>query len=109
MTVRYLFRRHIKPRNPHTNVTRINEPVFTDPMFTNCRSIYHGYMAAQAFSGTKSYTIFIYGIKFKEEFPKIYKDFIRNQGAPSALRRDNAKEEQSERIKDINREFMVKN
>ena len=28
--------------------------------------------------------------------------------APSALRRDNAKEEQSEEVKEINREFVVK-
>ena len=38
----------------------------------------------------------------------MYRDFIRDQGAPSALRRDNAKEEQSEVVKDINREFMIK-
>ena len=65
-------------------------------------------MAAQVFFGTKSHTIFIYGIKSKAEFPRVYRDFIRDQGAPSALRRDNAKEEQSELVKDINREFMIK-
>ena len=44
----------------------------------------------------------------KGEFPKVYRDFIRDQGAPSALRRDNAREEQSELVKEINREFMIK-
>ena len=38
----------------------------------------------------------------------VYRDFIRDHGAPSALRRDNAKEEQSEEVKEINREFMIK-
>ena len=38
----------------------------------------------------------------------MYRDFIRDHGAPSALRRDNAKEEQSEAVKDINREFNIK-
>ena len=51
-------------------------------------------MAAQVFFGTKSHTNFIYGIKSKAEFSRVYRDFIRDQGAPSALRRDNAKEEQ---------------
>jgi hypothetical protein len=90
------------------NVTRIDEPISTDPMSSNCRSIYHGFTAAQVFYGTKSHTIFINGIKSKGEFPRVYKDFIREHGAPSALRRDNAKEEQSEDVKDINREYMIK-
>ena len=90
------------------NVTRIDEAVFTDPMFSSCRSIYHGYTAAQVFFGTKSHTIYVYGIKSQGEFPKVYRDFIRDHGAPSALRRDNAKEKQSETVKDINREFISK-
>ena len=101
------MRHHVKARFPHMNVIRIDEPVSTDPMFSNCKSIYHGYVAAQVFYGTKSHTIYIYGIKSKGEFPKVYRDFIRDHGAPSALRRDNAKEEQSEIVKDINREYMI--
>ena len=108
MIIRHPMRRHVKSRFPHMNVTRIDEPISTDPMFSNCRSIYHGYMAAQIFYGTKSHTIFVYGIKSKGEFPRVYQDFIREHGAPSALRRDNAKEEQSEVVKEINREYMIK-
>ena len=108
MTLKHPLRRHVKPRNPHMNVTRIDEPISTDPMFSNCTSIYHGYLAAQIFFGTKSHTIFVYGIKSKEEFPRVYRDFIRHQGAPSVHRRDNAREEQSELVMDINREFMIK-
>ena len=87
---------------------QIDEPISTDPMFANCKSIYHGYTAAQVFYGTKSHTIFVYGIKSKGEFPKVYREFIKEHGAPSALRRDNAKEEQSEEVKSINREFLIK-
>ena len=108
LILRKQMRRHIKPRFPHMNVTRIDEPVSTDPLLTNCRSMCHGYTAAQVFFGTKSHTIFMYGIKSKGEFPTVYRDFIREHGAPSALRRDNAKEEQSELVKEINREFMIK-
>ena len=108
MIIRYPQRRHIKPRFPQLKGIRIDEVVSTDPLIANCRSMHHGYTAAQVFYGIKSHTIFIYGMRSKGEFPKVYKDFIRDHGAPSALRRDNAKEEQSELVKDINREFLIK-
>lgn len=108
MVIRYPLRRHIKSKFPFLNVTRIDEAVSTDPMFANCRSIFHGYIAVQVFYGTKSHTIYVYGIRSKGEFPKVYRDFIRDYGAPSALRRDNAREEQSEVVKDINRELLLK-
>src|SRR5688572_21909453 len=100
--------RHIKPRFPHMNVTRVDETVSTDPLYANCKSIYHGYTMAQIFFGTKSHAIFVYGIRSRAEFPNVYKNFIREHGAPSALRRDNAREERSEQVVDINREFMIK-
>ena len=93
MIIRYPLRRHVKSRFPHMNVTRIDKAVLTDPLFSNCRSMYHGYTMAQVFFGTKSHTIFMYGMRSKVEFPRAYKDYIRDHGAPSALRRDNAKEE----------------
>eukprot|EP00978_Attheya_sp_CCMP212_P045646 scaffold354690_cov28-Attheya_sp.AAC.1 len=45
----------------------------------------------------------IYGMRGKGEFEKTYLDFIRHEGAPRVLRRDNAKEENSEAVKNINR------
>ena len=70
MIIRQPMRRHIKARFPHMNVTRIDEPISTDPMFSNCRSIFHDFLAAQIFYGTKSHTIFVYGIKTKGDFLK---------------------------------------
>ena len=90
------------------NVTRIDEAVSTDLLFANCRSLYHGCTMAQIFYGTKSHTIFLYGMRSKGVFPRAYKDYIREHGATSALRRDNAKEEQSEIVQEINREFIIK-
>ena len=84
------------------NVTRIDKTFSTDPFFANVKSRGHNYMGAQVFYGKKSHAIFIYGFRKKGEFPKLYRDFIREYGAPSALRRDNAKEEQSEEVMDIN-------
>ena len=95
-------------RFPHMIVTMIDEAVSTDPMFSSCKSIYHGYTAAQIFFGTKACTIYLYGIEFKEGLPKVYKEFIRDHRAPSALRRDNAKAEHNELVKDINRKYVIK-
>ena len=70
MVIRYPLRRHIKSRFPFLNVTRIDEAVSTDCMFANCRSIFHGYIAAQVFYGVKLHTIYVYGIRSKGSFPR---------------------------------------
>ena len=58
--------------------------------------------------GLQSHCINVYGFKSKGEFPKNYKDFIREHGAPSTLRRDNAKEEQSEEVLRMQRQMYIK-
>ena len=108
MVIRHPMRRHIKSRAPHLNVFRIDETVSTDPLFANVKSIYHGYNCAQVFFGLKSHMINVYGMRSKNSFPEVYRDFIREQGCPSALRRDNAKEEQSEEVFKIHRELFIK-
>ena len=87
---------------------RLDETISTDPMFAICKSMCNGYTGAQVFYGLKSHMINIYGFRRKGEFPQKYRDFIRDHGAPSALRRDNAKEEMSKEITTINRELFVK-
>ena len=44
----------------------------------------------------------------KNSFSEVYKDFIKEHGCPSALRRDNAKKEQNEEIMKIHRELFIK-
>ena len=107
-SIKYPLRPHVKARNPWANVTRLQETVSIDPKFANCACMSTGFSGVQVFYGHKSHCIDVYGIKSKSQFPKIYKDFIREQGAPSALRRDNAKEERSEEVLDINRKMLVK-
>jgi hypothetical protein len=41
------------------------------------------------------------------QFADVYLDFIRKCGIPSALRRDNAKSEMSQRVKDIHRDLIM--
>ena len=107
-SIKYPLQRHFKSRNPFANVHRLNEVVSTDPLFANCKSLDNKFQGAQVFYGLKLHCIDVYGLKSKGEFPRIYKDFIREQGAPSALRRDNAQEEKSSEVLDIQRNLYVK-
>ena len=77
-------------------------------MFANCPSLSHGYNGAQVFYGLNSHCINVYGFHLKGEFPRIYKDFICKNGAPSSLRRDNAKEETSKTVLDIHCDLYIK-
>ena len=58
--------------------------------------------------GTKSFCLDLYGFKQPRNFPPVYRNFIRENGAPSLLRRDNAKDEQSYEVQSINRELYIK-
>jgi hypothetical protein len=47
------------------------------------------------------------GMKAESEFADVYLDFIRKYGIPSVLRRNNAKSEVSQRVKDIHRDSII--
>jgi hypothetical protein len=46
-------------------------------------------------------------MKIESEFADLYLDFIRKYGIPSALRRDIAKSEMAQRVKDIHRNLII--
>ena len=73
MIIKTPMSRHIKARNPHMNVTRVDETVSTDPLFSNCKSIWHGFTAAQIFFGTKSHTILSMGSSQEQNFQRYTK------------------------------------
>jgi hypothetical protein len=51
--------------------------------------------------------LFVAGMKIESEFPDVYLYFIRRYGIPSALRRDNAKSEMSQCVKQIHRDLVI--
>jgi hypothetical protein len=108
MILRAPLRHHIKSQLSFMQAKRLEETVSTDPMFSNCCSLGHGYTGAQVFYGQKSTQIDVYGFCRKGGFPHRYRNFIRDHGAPSELRRDNAKEEKSEEVDQIHRELFIK-
>ena len=73
-------------------------------MYANCKSLYHVYKGDFVWYCHKIHCIYVTGFHSISQFPKAYRDFIRTYQAPSALRRDNAKEQQSEEVMEINRE-----
>ena len=85
---------------------RKNESVATDTVFAKTQSM-EGFKCAQVYLATESRVIKVYGMHGKGEFPTTYRDFIRDYGIPHTLRRDNAKEEDSKAIKDINQEYII--
>jgi hypothetical protein len=59
---------------------------------------------AQVFFGMTSKMLYVAVMKTESDFADVYLDFIRKFGIPSALRKDNAKSETSQRVKYIHRD-----
>ena len=72
------------------------------------RNIHHGYTCAQISFGLKSHIINVYGMRSKCSFPEVYRNFTIAHVCPSALRRENVEEEQSEEIMKIHKELLIK-
>jgi hypothetical protein len=51
--------------------------------------------------------LYAVGMKTESKFADVYLDFVRKCGIPSALQRDNAKSEMSQRVKDIHRDLII--
>jgi hypothetical protein len=100
------MRCHLKSRFRILRHKRLNEVIATDTYFANEKSI-EGYHCAQVFFGMTSKMIYDAGMKTESEFADVYLDFIRKYGIPSALRRDNAKYEMIQRVKDIHRDLII--
>jgi hypothetical protein len=84
----------------------LNEVIDIDTYFANEKSI-EGYHFAQVFFGMTSKMLYVAGMKTEWEFADVYLEFIRKYGIPSSLKRDNAKYEMSQRVKDIHRDLII--
>jgi hypothetical protein len=105
-TIHYAMRRHLKSRFQMLRHKRLNEVIATDTYFANEKSI-EGYHCEQVFFGMIFKMLYVVGVKTESEFADVYLYFIRKYGIPSALRRDNAKSDMSQRVKDIHRDLII--
>jgi hypothetical protein len=88
-------------------MTRLKEAVATDTYFASVKAI-NGYTCAQVFYGCQSNMINVYGMKTESEGPYAYEDFLREEGIPTILRRDNSKMQKNNVFQDINRHWLIK-
>jgi hypothetical protein len=99
-TIQYPMRHHLKNRFQILRHKRLNEVIATDTYFANEKSI-EGYHCAQVFFGMTFQMLYVAGMKTESEFADVYLDFIRKFVIPSTFRRDNAKSEMNQGVKDI--------
>jgi hypothetical protein len=105
--LRFPMRRHIKARFPWLHCNRLRETVATDTYFANVRAL-GGATCAQVFYGVQSHMINVFGMKLESEMPEAYMDFIRAEGAPNILRRDNSQIQSGVRTTKLNRKYFIK-
>jgi hypothetical protein len=96
-TIHHPMRRHLKSKFQRLRHKRLKGVIDTDKCFRNERSI-EGYYCAQLFFGMTYKSLCVTEIKTGSEFLDVYLDFIRQNSIPSALLRDNAKSEMSQRV-----------
>ena len=85
---------------------RLNEVVATDTYFSTVKSI-EDYHCAQVFFGCSSKLLHVEGMKTESEFPDAHMDFIWKHGIPHTLWRDNAKSENSQKVKEIHCNLLI--
>jgi hypothetical protein len=105
-TIHYPMISHLKGQFKMLRHQRSNEVIAIDTYFANEKSI-EGYHCTQVFFRMTSKMLCVAGMKTESEFADVYLDLIRKYGIPSALRRDNAKSEMSQRVKDIHRDLII--
>src|SRR5210317_1527925 len=100
--------KHFQAMYKWFNFNRLQETVCTDTIFVNVPNIGCGSVCAQVFYGVRSKVINIYGMITKRGAHDSYQDFLREQGIPSVLHRDNSGEQNDTRFRATNRELHVK-
>ena len=104
-----LLKRTFKSPNPALNVSRRNESVACDIVYSDTPAIDDGSTAAVLFVGTDTQVTDIYGIKTDKQFVNTLEDNIIQRGAPNKLVSDRAQVIVSNKVLDILRTFCIKN
>jgi hypothetical protein len=105
-TIHYPMRHHLKSLFQMLRNKRQNEVIDTVTYLANEKSI-ECFHYAQVFFGMTTKMLYVAVMKTESEFADVYLDFIRKCGIKSALRRDNAKSEMSQRVKDIHKDLII--
>ena len=101
------LQRHFRSPFPALNVSRRNEALATDTVYSDVPDIEHGHVAAQFFVGLESLVSDVYGVKTDKQFLQTLQDVVRRRGAPNKLVSDSAKAEISQAVKDYLRWLVI--
>ena len=93
---------------PAMNVSRRNEPVSTDQIYSDTPSFDGGYTVAQFYTGYNTKVCDIFGLKTEKDFITSLHDMIRKREEMNKLISDRAQVEISNKVKDVLRHFCIK-
>ena len=82
-------KKFVKSRYPQLNRKRIYEVISTDTIFSSVKA-FTGEEAAQIFVGNESAYMNVFGLMSEAGGATAFEDFIRTEGAPLGVRRDNS-------------------
>jgi hypothetical protein len=82
--IRFPMHQHFALRWLWYGTKRLRETVSTDTYFASIPDV-SGATCAQAFWGVRSHMINVYRMRCKAEFPYVYANFLREEGAPQIL------------------------
>lgn len=102
-----LLKRTFKSSNPALNVTRRNESVACDIVYSDVPAVDNGSTAAVIFTGLDTQVTDVYSIKTDKQFVNTLEDNIRYRGAPTKLISDRAQVEISNKVLDILRTLCI--
>ena len=107
MPISTILKKHYKSPFPALNVSRRNEAVATDTVFSDTPAIDNGSTMAQIFVGTTTFVTDAYGMKQEKQFVNTLEDNIRNRGAMDKLVSDCAQVETSTCVQDLLRFLFI--
>ena len=87
------MKRHLKSRNPALNITKHQEPVATDTIFSDTPAVDSRVKQAQVFVGRDTLFADAYPMVNGKQFVNTLEDKIRRQGAMDKLLSDSVKTE----------------
>ena len=102
------LKKHFKSRNPVFNISKRNEAVATDTIFSDTPGINDGSTMAQFFVGRDTLVCDVYGIKTPKQFINTLYDNIRFRGAMTTLITDGGRYEISKKVADLLRNLFIK-
>jgi hypothetical protein len=113
-STRLPFRHHFKSRFPAANVRRLNEMVATDTFFSDTPAAddglldHGGVTMVQVYVGRDSLLTRTFPMQQESDMHKTLQDFIRYEGAPTALKSDNALTQIGTKTREILRLYNIR-